>query len=111
MAKRATIGDSPLSQLISQPAAATATLERDNMPAQSPEGEKVRATFYLPADLMEELRNATVQLAGPPAFMNLAKLAESAFLNELARIKKEYHEGKDFPQRPQAVRTGRPITA
>ncbi len=108
MAKRTTIGDSPLSQLISEPAVSAATLERDE--AQNPEGEKVRATFYLPADLLEELRNATVQLSGPPAFMNLAKLAENAFRNELTRIKKEYNEGKDFPRRPQAVRTGRPIT-
>jgi hypothetical protein len=114
MAKRATIGDSPLSpldQLISQPSASTATLERAIPQNQNPEGEKVRATFYLAADLMEELRNATVQLSGPPVFMNLAKLAENAFRNELARIKKEYHGVKDFPQRPQAVRTGRPITA
>ena len=108
MAKRATIGDSPLSSLISQPAGQTATLEREVL-LEGDKSEKVRATFYLPADLLEDIRNATVQLSGPPAFLNLAKLAETAFQNELKRLKAEYTGGETFPTRPQAVRTGRPI--
>jgi hypothetical protein len=73
---------------------------------------KVRATFHLPAELLDELRNAVVALSGPPHRMTMAKLAESALRNELARLvglQQGRLRGRAFPQRDGDVRTGRPI--
>jgi hypothetical protein len=73
---------------------------------------KVRATFHLPEELMNEARNTVVALSGPPYRLTMAKLAENALRSELDRLK-ELREGRqrgrDFPQRTDAVRTGRPI--
>ncbi|HXM56334.1 MAG TPA: hypothetical protein VOB72_13155 [Candidatus Dormibacteraeota bacterium] len=73
---------------------------------------KVRATFHLPADLVEELRNAVVALSGPPHRLTMAKLAENALRNELHRLeqmRQGRQRGRSFPQREGDVRTGRPI--
>jgi hypothetical protein len=73
---------------------------------------KVRATFHLPEDLMNEARNTVVALSGPPYRLTLAKLAEIALRRELERLKADRdgrQRGKDFPQRDDEVRTGRPI--
>lgn len=73
---------------------------------------KVRATFHLPEDLMNEARNTVVALSGPPYRLTLAKLAENALRSELERLKSDregHQRGKDFPQRTDEVRTGRPI--
>ena len=53
-------------------------------PAASP---KVRATLYLPQDLLEEARDATVHLGGFPLRLTLTKFAERAFRAELQRLK------------------------
>jgi hypothetical protein len=73
---------------------------------------KVRATFHLPEDLMNEARNTVVALSGPPYRLTLAKLAENALRTELERLKEARDgrlRGRDFPQRTDEVRTGRPI--
>jgi hypothetical protein len=73
---------------------------------------KVRATFQLPVDLLDELRNAVVALSGPPHRLTLAKVAENALRSELERLKELQsgrQRGKSFPQREAEVRTGRPI--
>lgn len=72
---------------------------------------KVRATLYLPADLLDEARDAVVCLAGYPARMTLTKLAEQAFRQELDRLKNDYHGGQDFPRRTEELKGGRPIAA
>jgi len=72
---------------------------------------KVRATLYLPLDVLEEARNATVHLAGYPAHLTLTKLAENALRKELQRLKDLYHDGKDFPPRSEDLKGGRPIAA
>jgi hypothetical protein len=72
---------------------------------------KVRATLYLPADLLDEARDAAVHLAGYPARMTLTKLAENAFRAELRRLKQAYNNGRDFPKRDEDLRGGRPIAA
>jgi post-segregation antitoxin (ccd killing protein) len=72
---------------------------------------KVRATIYLPADILEEARNATVHLAGYPARMTLTKLAEDALRAELRRLKDRYNDGQDFPSRADDLKGGRPIAA
>src|SRR5438552_2098978 len=101
MARKTTIGDNPLNSLIPQsPNSATATLE----PAgQNSEGgiksQKSRATFYLSEDILEEVRNAAVYLSGPPTRLTLTEFADSAFRNEVERLKREHNGGKPFPQR------------
>ena len=72
---------------------------------------KVRATLYLPRDILDEARNAAVYLAGPPARLTLTKLAEDALRAELERLKERFNEGKDFPARDEELRGGRPIAA
>ena len=72
---------------------------------------KVRATLYLPADLLDEARDATVFLAGYPARLTLSKLVEHAFRAELRRLKQLYNDGLDFPQRSEDLKGGRPIAA
>ncbi len=72
---------------------------------------KVRATLYLPRDILEEARNAAVFLAGPPARLTLTKLAEDALRAELERLKKRYNDGQEFPARDEELRGGRPIAA
>ena len=72
---------------------------------------KVRATLYLPHDVIEEARDAAVHLAGYPARLTLTKLAENAFRSELRRLKALYNNGQDFPPREEDLRGGRPIAA
>ncbi len=72
---------------------------------------KVRATLYLPADLLDEARNAAVYLAGYPVRLTLTQLAEQALRAELRRLKDAHNHGKDFPPRSGELKGGRPIAA
>ncbi len=72
---------------------------------------KVRATLYLPAELLEEARDAAVFLAGYPVRLTLTRLAEDALRSELRRLKEEHHDGQDFPPRTADLKGGRPIAA
>lgn len=72
---------------------------------------KVRATLYLPADVLNQARNAAVHLAGYPERLTLTKLAETALRNELEKLKLRYNGGQDFPERSEDLRGGRPIAA
>jgi hypothetical protein len=72
---------------------------------------KVRATLYLPEDILDEARDAAVHLAGFPARLTLTKLAENAFRAELDRLKRLHNDGRDFPPRDADLRGGRPIAA
>jgi hypothetical protein len=72
---------------------------------------KVRATLYLPADVLDEARDAAVHLAGFPARLTLTAIAENALRSELQRLKERYNFGKDFPRRNEDLRGGRPIAA
>ncbi len=83
------------------------------MPRIAPTGEspKVRATLYLSFEVLDEARNAAVHLAGYPARLTLTKLAEDAIRHELRRLKDKYNEGRDFPERGEDLKGGRPIAA
>ncbi len=72
---------------------------------------KVRATLYLPEDLLDEARNAVVHLAGNPVRLTLTKLAESAFRSQLQELKDRYNAGEEFPSRSEDLKGGRPIAA
>jgi len=76
-----------------------------------PNHPKVRATLYLPAEVLDEARNAAVHLAGNPVRLTLTRLVEGAMRRELRRLKDLYYAGKDFPPRDEDLRGGRPIAA
>jgi hypothetical protein len=72
---------------------------------------KVRATLYLSAEVLNEARNAAVFLGGYPLRLTLTRLAEEALREELRRLKERYNQGREFPQRGEDLRGGRPIAA
>ena len=72
---------------------------------------KVRATIYLPLDVLNEARDAAVHLAGYPARLTLTQLVENALRTELRRLKVQFNDGQDFPHRGEELRGGRPIAA
>lgn len=76
-----------------------------------PGASKVRATLYLPAEVLEQARDAAVFLAGAPARLTLTAIAEQALRAELQRLKDRYHGGQDFPRRDADLKGGRPIAA
>jgi hypothetical protein len=79
---------------------------RDRRPTQG------RATFHLPADLLNDMRNAVVALSAPPHRLTMSKLAENALHRELDRLRNELaggKQGKPFGQRADDVTKGRPI--
>jgi len=90
---------------------ADSLLKRMNRKSASREMPKVRATLYLSSDVIEEARNAAVHLAGFPARLTLAKLADRALRAELQRLKDQYNNGLDFPPRDADLEGGRPIAA
>lgn len=73
--------------------------------------KKVRATLYVPAELLNEARDATVFLAGHPVRLTLTRFVEEAFRAELERLKSQYNAGQSFPQRNEDLKGGRPIAA
>jgi hypothetical protein len=71
-----------------------------------------RATFHLPLQLLDEMRNTVVALSGPPAQLTMSKFAESALRRELDRLRTErpgLERGKPFEKREGRVRRGRPL--
>ena len=78
-------------------------------PSAPPARKKIRATFVLPPELFEEVRDTVVALSGPPHRMTMAALAEKALRGELERLKKALHKGKRFPARPYDPPSGRPV--
>jgi len=72
---------------------------------------KVRATFHVPASVVEEARAAVIALAGPPVRLTLARLVEEALREKLASLKQAYHRGKPWPKATAPLVGGRPIKA
>lgn len=75
-------------------------------------GRSARATFHLPGDLLERVRNTVVALSGPPELLTMSKFAENALRRELKRLENRRpgdQRGKPFGERQGQVRKGRPI--
>ncbi len=83
-------------------------MQNDRRKTGSP---KVRATLYLPAELLDEARNAAVFLAGYPVRMTLTRLVADALRAELRRLKDAHNHGRSFPPRTEDLKGGRPIAA
>ena len=80
----------------------------EQAPAQAPRPAKVRATFQLPTDLLDQARDAVVALASTEQ-LTLAELVETAIRHELDRLQQEHNDGQPFPRRRRALHPGRPI--
>lgn len=111
--RRPTIGNDPLDAYV--PAARVprkpeaAEPEEAIVSTRPRSAAKVRATFHVSAELLEEARNAVVYLAGPPTRLTLAELAETALRKEIERLRKAHNSGKAFPVRDGELKGGRPI--
>ena len=105
---RPALGADPLDTLLGESRAAG----RPRGPAVEPSSDrKVRATFHLPLALVDEARNATVALSGPPIRLTLARLVEDALRREVQRLRDAHNAGSSFPQRDAELIGGRPIRA
>lgn len=102
--RRASLDHDPLDLVLGAPP--PATRERSVAP-----GRKTRATFHLPVTLVEEARNATVALSGPPVRLTLAKLVEDGVRREVERLREQHNAGAPFPTRSADLVGGRPIRA
>lgn len=69
---------------------------------------RVRATFQLPASVLDQARDAVVALS--PRGLTLTRLFEEAILRELTRLRKDLNGGRPFPPRAVPPRVGRPVS-
>jgi hypothetical protein len=75
-----------------------------------PKPQKVRATFHLPEELVQEATDAVLfmrQTAAP--VFTLAALADYALTRELERLKRIHNKGRPFPKSGEKLRGGRPL--
>jgi hypothetical protein len=72
---------------------------------------KVRTTFYVSAEVLDEARNTAAYLAGYPLRLTLTQLVENALAAELKRLREQFHGGQPFPKRTGELKGGRPIAA
>jgi len=112
-AKRKTIGANPLDAVLPsamEPTVPAPTRQTEPIPVTMAEaGRKVRATFHVPAGLLEEMRDAVVALSGPPVRLTLARLAEDALREHVESLKRAHNSGRAFPTRDRNLQGGRPI--
>src|SRR5579863_4036956 len=93
-----------------RPPMPSATPTDTRVPSGERHGQKVRATFHLSVELLDEVRDAVVALSGPPDRLSMMDFAESAFRREVERLKRVHlAAGKAFGRRAEPVRRGRPI--
>ena len=104
--QRPSLGGDPLDTVLGDWSAAP---RRPGPVVATPSPRRVRATFHLPHALVEEARNATVALSGPPTRLTLARLVEDAVSREIARLRVSHNGGAPFPQRHADLIGGRPI--
>jgi hypothetical protein len=104
--QRPSLGGDPLDTVLGDWSAAP---RRPGPVVATPSPRRVRATFHLPHALVEEARNATVALSGPPTRLTLARLVEDAVRREIARLRVSHNGGAPFPQRHADLIGGRPI--
>jgi hypothetical protein len=71
----------------------------DLLPGPSAPPARARVSFRLPADLVEEARDAVAHLAGTADRTTLTALAERALRAELARLAAAHRHGRPFPRR------------
>ena len=74
-------------------------------------GLKIRATFYVEQDILDEARDAVYHLGGHPAHLTLTNLVNDALRAEISRLRKAHLQGAPFPRRDAELKGGRPLAA
>jgi hypothetical protein len=69
----------------------------ETLPLGTRTSKKIRGTFLLPGELLDELRDASYW-----ARQSLARIAERALTVELQRLRDEHNSGTRFSRRPAA---------
>ena len=92
---------------LDEPAKAPKRKRSTAAPRAEPEQRKVRATYYLTADVANRARNAATALMGPPAFETLAAIVERGVAAEVRRLERAHNGGKPFPERSAELKGGR----
>lgn len=95
MAKRRTIGTSPLDAVIPSRQLVEGGATKKII--------KERLTVHLPVDLIERVKNAVYWTPG----LTLAGLAEEAFTAAVERLERK--RGEPFPPRKSELKGGRPL--
>lgn len=81
-----------------------AMAEQCDAPVARPPIEKTRATFELPVDLLEQVRDAVADLPG----LTMSECAEDALRAYVSYLRRKFNYGEAFPHRSQPLRRGRP---
>ncbi len=92
-----------------EPALATRKLQTGS--SDAPRGWTSKQTFstQVSAQVLEEVRDCIVALAGPPDRLTVSAFVENALRRELQRLSRKKNAGKRFRKRRSAVRPGRPL--
>ena len=107
--RRPSLGPTAIDAYVTPKKAAPAAAPVET-PEKPPKVRKLRATFHVREDLMDEIRDCVVALSGPPYRYTLAAFAEDALKEKLESMKKLANKGKPFPKRGEyALRGGRPL--
>ncbi len=70
---------------------------------------RVRATFHLSPDTLDELRDAAAALAEAPQCMTVGGIVNDAIEAHLERLRVEFNGGNPFPPRRSNLKGGRPV--
>jgi hypothetical protein len=71
--------------------------------------KKVRATFHVYEDTLDQAKNAVVMLMGPPLFLTLSDLLDEALREKVVELQNAHNNGQPFPSRGGNLRGGRPL--
>ncbi len=104
MAKRQSIGNNPLENLISAPnTQPIAESKSEQHVTKTSKQKKLRLTVQIHLDVLERVKNAVYWTPG----LTLAALAEEALINAVDALEKK--NGKKFSTRSEELKGGRPL--
>ncbi len=69
-------------------------------PAPATRPARVRASFSLPPEVLDAVRDAAAHLSSGTGRMTMAELAEQALRTEVDRLAARHNRGRPFPRRP-----------
>lgn len=82
---------------------------RRRSPSTAQTRKKVRATFHVYEDTLDQAKNAVVMLMGPPLFLTLSDLLDEALREKVVELQNAHNNGQLFPSRAGNLRGGRPL--
>lgn len=69
---------------------------------------KTKVTLAVTPELAQRVRDAVVNLQGPPEFLTMSDLAEKALTKEVERLEKAHNGSEPFPHQGRN-KGGRPV--